>query len=141
RRPDSSLMDHQQPTSSVLMPVYNREEYAPLAVESVLGQTFGDFEFIIVNDGSTDGVTEILRDYADADPRIVLIEQENTGYAVALNRGLERARGEFVARMDSDDISLPDRFALQVEFLQASPQVVVVGGQALRIDEDGDPLS
>jgi glycosyltransferase involved in cell wall biosynthesis len=134
-------MGNVDPTVSVLMPVYNRKEYAPLAVESILGQTFGDFEFIIVDDGSTDGVSEILRRSAAADPRIVLIEQENTGYAVALNQALERARGDFIARMDSDDISLPSRFALQVEFLGANPQVVAVGGQALRIDEDGDPLS
>lgn len=122
------------------MPVYNRREFAAAAVESVLGQAFGDFEFVIIDDGSTDGVTEDLRRYAAKDERIVLIEQQNTGYTRALNRGLEAVRGEFIARMDSDDVCLPQRFALQVAFLQAHPEVVAVGGQGIAIDEQGDPV-
>src|SRR5687768_5868058 len=99
------------PLVSIVMPVYNRQEYVSAAVESVLGQTFRDFEFIIVNDGSTDRATSLLRKYAQQDSRIILLEQANAGYTRALNRGLARARGEFVARMDSDDECLPHRLA------------------------------
>jgi glycosyltransferase involved in cell wall biosynthesis len=125
---------------SVLMPVYNRREYVRLAVESILGQTFGHFEFVIIDDGSTDGATDILREYARRDRRVVLLEQENTGYTRALNRGLARARGEFIARMDSDDVSLPERLQVQVRFLRGRPRVVAVGGQGIEIDADGDWL-
>ena len=134
-------MAPQAATVSVLMPVYNRKEYAPDAVESILRQTYKDFEFIIIDDGSTDGVTDLLREYASKDSRIVLIEQSNTGYSRALNRGLQAARGELIARMDSDDVSLPGRFERQVEFLRAHPDVVALGGQVTMIDEDGDELA
>ncbi|WP_197532823.1 glycosyltransferase [Symmachiella macrocystis] len=120
------------------MPVYNRQEYVRKAVESILTQSFTDFEFIIVNDGSTDSATEILHEFATRDTRIVLIEQSNSGYVRALNRGLDVARGQFVARMDSDDISLPDRLANQVRYLQRHSEVVAVGGQAIKIDQRGD---
>lgn len=128
------------PSVSVLMPVYNREEYVRAAVESILSQTFGDFEFIIINDGSTDGATDILREYAAKDDRIVLIEQENMGYVRALNRGLEVARGALVARMDSDDIAFAERLSIQTRYLAEHPDVVAVGGQAVAIDEDGSEL-
>ncbi|MEX1027956.1 MAG: glycosyltransferase [Candidatus Paceibacterota bacterium] len=134
-------MNTPSPLISVVMPVYNRKKYLSLAVESILQQSFDDFEFIIIDDGSTDGASDVLRHYATQDSRVRLVEQENSGYAIALNRGIQRAKGQFLARMDSDDISLPDRFALQLEFLRSNPHIVVVGGQALRIDEDGDPLS
>lgn len=126
------------PIVSVLMPVYNAERYVREAIESILAQTFGDFEFVLVDDGSTDGSTEILREYVRNDPRIVLLERERAGLTSALNRGLDSTTGEFVARMDADDISLPERLDLQVKFLRKTPEVVAVGGQAIAIDEDGD---
>ena len=128
------------PVVSVVMPVYNSERYVARAVESILCQTFGDFEFIIIDDGSTDDSGGILEDFAVKDRRIRLVRRANTGYAVALNEGLGMARGEFVARMDSDDVSRPERFARQVEFLRAKPEVVAVGGQVVVIDPDGDAM-
>lgn len=111
---------------TVLMPVYNGERYLRDAVQSILGQSYADFEFLIVDDGSSDGSVEIIRSYAD--PRIRLIHNEqNLGLVASLNRGLELARGEFVARMDADDVSRPERLARQVQFLDANPKVGVCG--------------
>ena len=108
------------------MPAYNAEKYIAEAVDSILGQTFGDFEFIILNDCSTDRTEEIILSYDD--PRIVYLKNEqNMGVAATLNRGLEIAKGEYIARMDADDISLPERFALQTAYLDTHPQVAVVG--------------
>jgi glycosyltransferase involved in cell wall biosynthesis len=101
------------------MPVYNAEAYLRPAIESILTQTFTDFEFLIVNDGSTDRSAEIIRSYGD--PRIRLIQQENQGCYPARNRAIQEARGEFLANMDADDISLPDRFEKQIGYLRANP--------------------
>ena len=129
------------PRLSVIMPVYNARRYLSESVESILNQTFGDFEFIIVNDGSTDGSLEVLESFADRDSRILLITRPNGGYASALNEALGLAKGEFVARMDADDVSLPKRFEQQVKYLQEHPDCVVVGGSALLIDQEGDSIS
>jgi glycosyltransferase involved in cell wall biosynthesis len=128
------------PRVSVVMSVYNGLPYLSEAVESILDQTFTDFEFIIIDDGSTDDTTAVLQRYADRDSRIRFIEQENRGHAPSLNRGIEAAKGEYIARMDSDDISLPRRFQLQVEHLDANPECVLVGGEAQAIDSDGNTL-
>ena len=128
------------PTVSVLMPVYNTERYLAPAVESVLDQDFADFEFLIVDDGSTDGSLAILRKFEATDPRIRLVSRPNTGYLVALNQMIDLARGEFLARMDSDDLCLPERFGRQVDFLRAHPEVVAVGSRIRLIDPDGCPL-
>jgi glycosyltransferase involved in cell wall biosynthesis len=122
------------------MSVYNGMPYLSEAVESVLEQTFGNFEFIIINDGSTDGSTEVLRQYAGIDDRIRLLEQENRGLTPSLNRGINRARGAYVARMDADDVCLPRRFELQVDYLDRHPGCVVVGGEPEMIDAEGKPL-
>jgi glycosyltransferase involved in cell wall biosynthesis len=129
-----------EPVVSVVMPVFNTERYVGAAVESVLGQSFGDFEFIIIDDGSTDASKEVLEGCARKDERIRLVRRPNTGYAVALNEALGMTRGEFVARMDSDDVSRPGRFAAQVGFLRSHPDVVVVGGQAMAMDPDGEEM-
>lgn len=128
------------PLVSVVMPVYNRELLVAEAIESILAQTFTDFELIIVDDGSQDCSAEIIRSYAARDARIrcVMLEQ-NTGEASARNRGLEVARGEFVTSMDSDDISLPERLEKQVEFLRANPDIGVVGVEAMLTDEQLNP--
>ncbi|GAP72744.1 glycosyltransferase family 3 [Candidatus Symbiothrix dinenymphae] len=106
------------------MPVYNTPcAYLREAIDSILTQTFADFEFIIINDGSTDAsVAQTVKSYAD--PRIVYIEQQaNTGQVGAMNNGIRAANGEYIARMDSDDISLPERFAKQVAFLDTHPDI------------------
>ncbi|QEH35018.1 Putative glycosyltransferase EpsE [Aquisphaera giovannonii] len=125
---------------SVLMPVYNAERYVAEAVESVLAQTFGDFEFLIIDDGSTDGSRAILERYAARDARIRLTSRPNTGYLVALNEMIDAAGGEYLARMDADDISYPDRFRKQMEYMREHPGVVLVGSTAEIIDPDGDTL-
>jgi hypothetical protein len=114
------------PRVTVLMPVYNGEKYLREAIESILGQSFQDFEFLIVNDGSTDRSVEIIDSYADK--RIRLVHNEvNRGLIHTLNRGLELAQGAYVARMDCDDISLPQRLASQVDFLDRRPEIGICG--------------
>lgn len=122
---------------SVLMPVYNAERYVAEAIESILAQTFTDFEFIIVDDGSTDGSQSILERYARQDPRIRLISRPNTGIVGALNDGLAEAGGKYVARMDADDRCRPDRFALQAEYLETHTDIVALGSYASMIDPNG----
>lgn len=115
------------PCVSVLMPVYEGERYLEEAIESILNQTFRDFELIVIDDGSTDGTAGIVERYRRADGRIRVFEQANHGLAATLNRGLELAQGEYVARMDADDISLPERLAVQVAFMNANRQVGICG--------------
>src|ERR1700749_2358187 len=95
------------PTVSVCMPAYNAEPFIRDATESILKQTFADFEFIIINDGSTDDTLEILEELARRDARIRPVSRPNTGYTVALNEALSMARGIYLARMDADDVSMP----------------------------------
>ncbi|HPC74470.1 MAG TPA: glycosyltransferase [Syntrophales bacterium] len=121
------------PRVSVIMSVFNGERYLRKAVDSILAQTFTDFEYLIVDDGSTDGTAEILQSYQD--PRIRIFRQENRGLTASLNRALGLARGGYVARMDADDIAQPERFQKQVDFLDARADVAVVGTYAYRIDE------
>ncbi len=114
------------PKISVLMTAYNSEPYIAAAIDSILNQTFSDFEFIIINDGSTDKTAEIVRRYTDK--RIRFIDnKKNRGLIAVLNQGLDLCRGEYIARMDSDDISMPTRFAAQVEYMDANPDVGILG--------------
>lgn len=129
------------PIISVLMPVYNAEQYVAEAVASILSQTFQTFELLIVDDGSTDRSLTILQQFANHDPRIRLISRTNTGHVVALNEMLALAQGELIARMDADDVALPDRFQQQVEFLHHHPEVVCVGGAHDIIDAKGRLLT
>ena len=112
---------------SVLLPVFNGMPFLPEAVESILRQTFAGFTLIIVNDGSTDESGRYLGSLKD--PRIVVINQANEGIGASLNRGLQLCQSEYVARMDADDISLANRFKYQVEYLDAHPDVVMLGTQ------------
>lgn len=126
----------ENPKISVIMPAYNAEAYISDAIESILVQTYGDFEFIIMDDGSKDRTLEIIKKYDDS--RIRLIQNEsNLGIIKTLNKGISESRGKYIARMDADDVSLPERFRLQVEFLEANPQVALVGGQFSYIDGNG----
>jgi glycosyltransferase involved in cell wall biosynthesis len=129
------------PLISVCMPVYNAKRYLEEAIESILGQTFKDFEFLIIDDGSTDRSLAILKRYAAQDARIRLWSRPNAGYVVRLNEMLHQARGDLIARMDADDVALPERFARQVEFLRSHLEVDVVGGGQELIDSKGYHLS
>lgn len=112
---------------SVILPVYNAMPYLPEAVESILRQSFTDFAFIIVNDGSTDGSEQYLNTLTE--PRITLINQANAGQGAARNVALRSCQSEYVALMDADDISHPDRLRLQLEYLDNHPEVVMLGTQ------------
>ena len=113
---------------SVLMPAYNAEKYIGEAIESILNQTFTDFEFIIVNDGSTDNTAKIIEEYAAKDKRIKFVNNsKNKGLISVLNEGLDLCHGEYIARMDSDDIALPERFAKQVAYMDMHPECGVCG--------------
>lgn len=122
-------MKPQAPRVTVLMPVHNGENYLREAIESVLAQTFRDFELLIVDDASTDSSPEIIRAYSDKRVRL-LTNERNLKVAASLNRGLDEARGEYVARMDADDICLPRRLEKQVEFMDSHPQVGISGTRA-----------
>ena len=114
------------PKVTVLMPVYNGERYLAEAIESILNQTFGDFEFLIINDGSQDNSRTVLNSYSDA--RIRVIDNErNFGLSATLNKGMELALGEYIARMDCDDICLPTRLERQVNLMDSQPEVGVCG--------------
>jgi glycosyltransferase involved in cell wall biosynthesis len=125
------------PLISVVMPAYNAERYVGAAVESILAQTFTDFEFIIIDDGSQDETGNIVRKFGERDPRIILIDQTNQGLVKSLNTGCAKARGKYIARMDADDISHPERFARQVAYLEEHPKVAVVGGSAEYLTDSG----
>jgi glycosyltransferase involved in cell wall biosynthesis len=123
---------------TVLMSVYNGERFLREAVESILAQTMPDFEFIIINDGSTDATAKILASYDD--PRIRIVHQENMGVSVSVNRGLEMSRTELVARLDADDIALPNRLEVQLEEYERLARPDVLGGHVKFISESGYSL-
>lgn len=125
---------------SVLMPVYNAAPYLPEAIESILAQTFGAFEFVIVDDGSTDASPDVLSRYVEQDARIRVVRQQNAGIVGALNRGLAECRGALVARMDADDRAMPDRLDRQMAFLAHHPEVVAVGSAFQIMDSAGEHI-
>lgn len=126
------------PLVSVVMPAYKAEKYIAAAIESILDQTFRDFELIIVDDGSTDGTLQIINMYSKADERIVVLKNErNLRVNRTTNKGIEAARGKYVAIMNADDISLPERLGKQVKFMEKHPEVGIVGGTMLIINEVG----
>lgn len=128
------------PLISVVMPAYNVAPFVREATQSILDQTFGDFEFLIVDDGSADGTQEVLKSLAREDARIRLIFAEHGGMVAALNRGVQEAKGTWIARMDADDVCHPERFALQLAYMKQHPDVVALGANALMIDPEGAPL-
>lgn len=128
------------PAITVLTPVYNNARYMVLGIESILKQTYSNFEYVLVDDGSTDDSLEILRRFERKDPRIRILDRPNTGYIGALNDGLALARAPIIARMDADDVAMPDRFEKQLQYLEKHPECVAVGGRVLLIDSDGDPI-
>ncbi len=131
------------PRVSIAMTVYNAGRYFEPAVRSLLDQTYGDFELVIVNDGSTDGSGGLADTWAQRDTRVRVIHQDNGGIAAAANRACAACEGEFLARMDSDDVALPNRLERQVAFLDdpANAEVVAVGGSVIFIDSEGRELT
>lgn len=129
-----------RPAASVILPVYNCLPYLEEAIASVLGQTFADFELLLLDDGSTDGSLEVLRSFALRDPRCVVLTRGNRGLVPTLNEGIALARGEILFRMDGDDRSHPRRFELQIAYLSEHPQCVALGTDAFLIDPDGHCL-
>ena len=129
------------PRVSVILCAYNAERFLASAVRSILVQTFTDFELIAIDDGSKDATAKILDDFAAGDPRVRVIHQTNTGQVQAAMNGIAASSGPLIARMDADDIAKPDRFAKQVAFFDAHPEVVLLGGAYEMIDERGRLLT
>lgn len=129
------------PLVSVIMPMFNGERFVAKSIESILAQTFTDFEFIIVDDGSHDRSVEIANAYAEHDERIRVVKLErNLGSADARNQGIAVASGEFIAAMDCDDLSLPQRLQSQIDFLRRNAKIGVLGTGAQAVNEDLKPL-
>jgi len=128
-----------KPKLSIIMPVYNAEDYLQEAIESVLNQSFTDFEFIIVYDSSFDNSLKIINNYNDE--RIEVIEnKKRIGLVKSLNKAVRYARGEYIARQDADDVSLPNRLELQLEFLEEHPEVALLGTGVCVINEKGETV-
>jgi glycosyltransferase involved in cell wall biosynthesis len=130
----------ESPLVSVVMSVFNGESFLVEAVESILAQTFRDLEFVVIDDGSIDGTAEILARYASQDERMRVYRHENRGRAESLNIGISLARGKYIARMDADDIALPDRLREQVEFMECHQEVGLLSGAVQVINAKGQML-
>ncbi|MDP2951457.1 MAG: glycosyltransferase family 2 protein [bacterium] len=131
-------MQNNNPKVSVIMATCNGERFLRLAVESILNQTFKEFEFLIINDRSTDGTLQILKEFALKDKRIkVITNQENLGLTKSLNQALKEAKGKYIARMDDDDIAKLTRLEKQFEFMEARPDFALIGCLADVINEEG----
>lgn len=125
------------PKISVLMGVYNAEEDLKSSIESILNQTYEDFELIIINDGSTDSSREIIEAYAQKDARIHLVNQENMGLTKALNKGIAVSRGKYIARQDADDVSYPHRLKKQIDLMESNEAIVLSGSNCDDLYADG----
>lgn len=114
------------PLVSVVLPAYNAEKYLPAALASIRAQSFTDWELIVIDDGSKDRTLEIIQRHGQIESRLRYFHQSNQGLVATLNRGIELARGSLIARMDHDDIAMPDRLARQTAFLSAHPEHLAV---------------
>ena len=128
------------PCVSVLIPAYNARKYVMNAIQSVCQQSFEDIEIVVIDDGSADGTRDLLQQLAVLDSRVQIRSRSNTGYTRALIEGLSLCKAPLIARMDADDESFPQRLEKQFAYLSAHPECVVVGSQALLIDDEGRPL-
>jgi glycosyltransferase involved in cell wall biosynthesis len=122
------------------MPVYDAAAYVEVAARSILDQTWADFEFLIFDDGSRDASPAIIARLAEEDLRIIVFQRAHGGLTALLNEGIERARSEFVARMDADDVAHPERLERQLDYLRRHPECVGVGTGALEVDPEGMPI-
>lgn len=131
-----TMSDQHPPAVSVILPAFNAEKHLGEAVDSILSQTFTDFELIVVDDGSTDRTLEIVR--GNSDYRVTVISNsENLGLAKSLNVGISKARGRYIARQDADDISLPERLQKQFDYMEKHPKIAVLGTGRLTLSDDG----
>lgn len=137
---NSARSDKTSPTVSVLLPVHNGQSYLREAVESILGQTFDDFELLALDDGGTDGSLAILREYEAKDPRVHVFSREHRGIVRTRNELAMQACGRYLAPMDQDDVCVPQRFERQVTFLDSSPDYVLVGGWCEHVNSAGMPI-
>jgi glycosyltransferase involved in cell wall biosynthesis len=134
-------MKREIPTLTVLMSVYNGLPYLEKAISSILEQSFIDFEFLIIDDGSTDGSREILKKWSHRDERIrLLLHSKNKGLGHSLAEGVEEARAPWIARMDDDDIAFPHRLERQVQYIEENPSIDILSGWAIDIDAHGEPI-
>lgn len=132
----------QFPLVSILLPVLNAEKYLAECLESIKTQTYKNWELIIANDGSSDGSERIIENFIkDSSNQIKYLSFVHSGLPFCLNKGVEVASGKYIARMDADDIMLPNRLAVQVDFLENNPKIDILGGQAIEIDESGIEFS
>lgn len=129
-----------EPSVAVAMTVRNAVNYVEEAIDSILEQSYGDFEFSVVDDGSDDGTSELLDNYAQKDSRIKVIHQTNLGFQVSINNAILASTAPLIARMDADDVSHPQRLEKQVAFLRDHPDYVLVGTNAMVVDKDGVSL-
>lgn len=129
-----------KPNISVIMSAYNVEKYLAESIESILSQTYRNFEFIITDDRSTDSTYKIMSRYTDKRMKVIK-NNENKGLTKNLNTMIHQSKGKYIARMDGDDISLKDRLKNQFEYMQANPETAVVGGQGILINESGEEIS
>ena len=135
------MQKQNKPFVSVLMPAYNAEKYIELAIESILNQTYENFEFIIVDDCSTDSTHKIIKKYSIKDKRIKLLRNKiNSGVAKSLNNGLKICKGKYIVRMDSDDWSYPNRIEKQVKYMEKNPEISVSGGATVVCNEKLNPI-
>lgn len=133
--------DNQLPVISVVIPVYNSQAFLADAMQSVLSQSYSDWELVAVDDGSTDRSLEILHEFAAQDSRIRVLPMPHAGICCTRNTGIDAARGRYVAALDNDDVMLPSRLQAQFDFLESHPDHVAVGTAGLLIDVDGDPIN
>ena len=130
------------PKISVIMSVYNGEKHVVESIQSILNQTFRDFEFIIVNDCSTDNSLHVIDGHAKQDDRIILIDNKmNLGLTKSLNLGLKEAKGKYIARIDADDVAMPNRLEIQYNYLENNRNIFLVGSGALKIDKNGNSIN
>ena len=125
------------PLISVLLSVYNGGPYLKEAIDSIIVQTYSNWELILIDDGSTDESAKIITNYAIDDARIVFIQKDNTGLSDSLNVGLRHAKGKWIARLDADDIAMPDRLEQQLRFVEENSEILLLGGGCIEIDEAG----
>ena len=131
-----NLKDEHSPLVSIVLPVYNGERYLAASLDSVLAQTYQNWELVIINDGSTDGTENLILNYPDK--RIKYLPNDsNKGIIFSLNRGLQESKGVYIARLDADDIALPNRFEKQVEFLSENTDYALCGSYFQTIDSNG----
>lgn len=135
------MNDKKYPLVSVVMPVYNAGRYLSESIKSILNQTYRHFEFIIVDDASTDNSWHILKQYKNIDSRIRIYRNtKNLGVSQTVKKAIEKSTGDYIARMDADDIALPHRLKKQIDYLKKHPRTVAVGGQCIVINKDGDTV-